>query len=278
MKISVVINTYNASDYLPKVLETAKGFDEIVVCDMESTDETVEIARRYGCKVVVFPKGDRNICEPARNFAIQSASNPWVLVVDADELIPGALREYLKEFVKAPSGYAGVMIPRKNYMLHKFMSSSYPDYQLRFFKKAGCDWPPTIHSVPTVAGPVMKIPGARKDLALIHLSSTIHKSLRRLNEYSDNEVVRRKGESVTIFKMFAEPAFRFFKTYIMKGSIRYGKVGLIQAQKNAIYKFMVLSKIYENERTRRFWAENGLTEIEELEARERQGKESGEQK
>jgi glycosyltransferase involved in cell wall biosynthesis len=43
-QISVVINTYNASKYLARVLETVKNFDEIVVCDMESTDNTVAIA------------------------------------------------------------------------------------------------------------------------------------------------------------------------------------------------------------------------------------------
>ena len=51
-KISVVINTYNASLHLEEVLETVKDFDEIVICDMESTDDTREIAKRYGCKIV----------------------------------------------------------------------------------------------------------------------------------------------------------------------------------------------------------------------------------
>ena len=45
-KISVVINTYNASLHLEEVLETVKDFDEIVICDMESTDDTREIAKR----------------------------------------------------------------------------------------------------------------------------------------------------------------------------------------------------------------------------------------
>ena len=45
-KISVVINTYNAQLYLQQVLDTVKDFDEIVVCDMESTDSTVDIALR----------------------------------------------------------------------------------------------------------------------------------------------------------------------------------------------------------------------------------------
>lgn len=73
--ISIVINTYNAEQYLARVLETVKDFDEIVVCDMESTDKTLKIAEQYGCKIVVFPKRNYNICEPARNFAIQSASS-----------------------------------------------------------------------------------------------------------------------------------------------------------------------------------------------------------
>ena len=82
--ISVVINTYNAEEHLEKVVKAVQDFDEVLVCDMESTDHTVEIARRMGCRVVTFPKAHHTIVEPARNFAIQSATSPWVLVVDAD--------------------------------------------------------------------------------------------------------------------------------------------------------------------------------------------------
>ena len=53
-KISVVINTYNASQHLERVLETVKDFDEIVICDMESTDDTCDIAKRYGCRLLFF--------------------------------------------------------------------------------------------------------------------------------------------------------------------------------------------------------------------------------
>ena len=40
-KISVVINTWNAEQHLRKVLESVKGFDEVLVCDMESTDSRI---------------------------------------------------------------------------------------------------------------------------------------------------------------------------------------------------------------------------------------------
>ena len=99
-KISVVINTYNAEQHLRKCLEAVKDFDEVVVCDMESTDHTVEIAQSFGCKVVTFPKANHKSAEPARTFAIQSASNKWVLVVDADELVTPELREVLYQKVR----------------------------------------------------------------------------------------------------------------------------------------------------------------------------------
>lgn len=86
-KISVVINTYNAERHLSSVLDSLKDFDEVVVCDMESTDATVAMAQSYGCRIVTFPKGNIKICEPARNFAIQAATHEWVLVVDADEVV-----------------------------------------------------------------------------------------------------------------------------------------------------------------------------------------------
>ena len=53
--ISVVINTYNAQQHLTRVLESVKDFDEVVVCDMESTDDTVKIAEGYGCRVTAIP-------------------------------------------------------------------------------------------------------------------------------------------------------------------------------------------------------------------------------
>jgi len=47
MKISVVIQTYNSEQFLERVLNSVKEFDEIVVCDMYSTDRTIEIARKF---------------------------------------------------------------------------------------------------------------------------------------------------------------------------------------------------------------------------------------
>ena len=157
-KISVVINTYNASKFLARVLDSVKDFDEIVICDMESTDNTLEIARQYSCKIVTFPKGNISIVEPARQYAIDSASNPWVLVADADEIVTPALRNYLYARITEEDCPDGISIPRKNYFMGRFMHSSYPDYILRFFRKEKTKWPPIIHTSPILDGTICKIP------------------------------------------------------------------------------------------------------------------------
>lgn len=246
-KISVVINTYNAERDLRQVLDSVKDFDEVLVCDMESTDSTLAIAKKYGCRIVTFPKGNHVSAEPARTFAIQSASNEWVLVVDADEPVTEELRHYLYEYINKPDHKCGLYIPRKNYIMGCFMKSSYPDYQLRFFKREGTVWPPFVHTFPTVCGPTEKIPQERTELALIHLSSTTFDQLNKMNLYTENEVKKRKSTRVTFIKMVSKPAFRFFKSYILKGGFRYGRIGLIQAVHNAMYKFVVLQKIMETQ-------------------------------
>lgn len=245
--ISVVINTYNASKYLARVLDAVKNFDEIVVCDMESTDNTVDIAREHGCKIVTFPKANHKSAEPARTFAIQSATSDWVLVVDADEIVSESLRSYLYDFIKNPGKICGLYIPRKNYTMKAFLPSSYPDYQLRFFIKEGTTWPPYVHTFPKVQGALDYIPKYRKDCAFDHLDDSTRASINRLNNYTDNEVEKRAGQKVTLLKLIASPMIRFIKQYFIKGGIFYGIPGYVQAIRSAQYKFTVLCKLYEKQ-------------------------------
>ena len=243
VRISVVINTYNARQHLAKVLESVKDFDEVVVCDMESTDDTVAIAEQYGCKVVTFPKGNHTCCEPARTFAIQSASNPWVLVVDADEIVTPELREALYEVEKEGSSpVAGYYIPRQNMFMGMFVRDFHYDYQLRFLVREGTEWPPTIHSLPKVPGRVEKLQ-APTEARLLHLmDETMHESVAKMNVYTDNETEKKQ---YGVAALFWRPLWRFFKSYVMDGSFRMGTRGLICSGMHAVYQFILVAKIIE---------------------------------
>ena len=245
--ISIVINTYNAERHLAKVRDSVKDFDEVVICDMESTDSTLNIAHRYGCKVVTFPKEGHTIVEPARNFAIQSASYPWVLVVDADEIVPKALREYLYRQVSLPCPPDGIYIPRRNYFMGTFMHSLYPDYILRFFRKDKTVWPPIIHVQPEVAGNVIHAP-KHKGLAFEHLADdSLSDRLRKTDTYTDYECKKKAGKRYGALAFLLRPTHRFIKSYILKGGLRDGFPGFIYACLEATYQVVMMGKMRERQ-------------------------------
>ena len=245
-RISVVINTYNAEQYLQRVLDAVKDFDEVLICDMESTDHTLEIARKNGCRVVTFPKEEHTIVEPAREFAIHEARYEWVLVVDADELVTPALKDYLYAMIDKADCADGLYIPRKNYFMGRFMRCHYPDHILRFFRKDKTHWPSIIHCVPEVDGRIERIPANRRELAFEHLANdTVENIVSKTNQYTHNELERRKDKHYGPLAFLWRPFFRFFKTYILKGAILDGRPGFIKAVLEGYYQFIFLAKQYE---------------------------------
>jgi len=246
MKISVVIQTFNSGKYLRQCLESVRNFDEIVVCDMHSSDDTLSIAKEYEARIVMHePCG---IVEPARNFAIAQATGDWILVVDSDEVIPEALKDCLYRTIASENCPDALFLPRKNYFMNRFMRATFPDYQLRFFKKSAFkEWPVVIHSRPKIDGNISRIP-AIVSLAIIHLEENrISDWISKINRYSERELERKKHKRKNVAELLFKPTYRFFFLYFMKGGFHDGKAGLIYAMIQACYKFFINAKVIERQ-------------------------------
>ena len=93
--ISAVILTYNEENILDQCLSALDFVDHIIVYDSFSTDNTLDIAKKYNAKVI-----QRSFDNYAaqRNAALQSVSADydWIVMVDADEIITKALKHVLK--------------------------------------------------------------------------------------------------------------------------------------------------------------------------------------
>jgi len=245
-KISVVINTRNAAEHLQEVLDAVKRFDEVLICDMESTDGTSAIAEANGCRVVTFPKADHKSAEPARTFAVQSASCPWVLVVDADEIVTPELRDYLYRRIEEPGCPAGLYIPRLNRFMLRYTKSMAYDHQLRFFRKEGTVWPPYVHTFPKVEGRTERIPVSEKNVRLIHLADeTIDDLVRKTNAYTDGEAAKHASKRYGLGALVWRPAWRFFRNYILKCGFLDGMPGLVRAGMDSFYQYVLVAKIIE---------------------------------
>jgi len=212
---------------------------------MYSSDDTLSIAKDYDATIVMHEPGG-GIPEPARPFAIRQATRDWVLVVDSDEVIPEALKNYLCGTIVSENCPDALYLPRKNYFMNRFMRAAFPDYQLRFFRKdAFKEWPGTIHSRPEIEGMIRKIP-KKESLAIIHLEENkIADWISKINRYTDRELERRKNKRKNVAGMLFQPFYRFFFIYCIKGGFRDGKEGLIYALIQACYKFFTHAKIIE---------------------------------
>lgn len=240
--ITAIINTYNEERNIERCVKALKGFDEVLVCDMESTDATAELARSLGCRIITFPKGDHKCAEPARDFARANARGDWVLFVDADETVTPELRDYLYATASREDAPDGLYLPRKNYFMGTWQRSTYPDYILRFFRRGAGVWPPTVHSNPVVKGRTEHIPASRTELALIHLPVSVDDVMTRMARYTTEEVVRRGPKKVSLAALVIKPMMRFIKSFILKGGFRDGVAGYITAKNSANYKLYTLAK------------------------------------
>ena len=101
--ISVIVLTLNEEANVGRALQSVAGSCDVVVVDSGSTDRTVEIARATGARVFHHPFVTSAL---QRQWALEEVSyaNPWLFVLDADEVVPACLGAELSD----PSRLAGV--------------------------------------------------------------------------------------------------------------------------------------------------------------------------
>lgn len=91
LTISVLISTYNRADLLPEALDSllaqTRVPDEIVVVDDGSTDNTLDVLKRYGAPVRVISQKNRGL-PAARNVGLQAATGDLIAFLDSDDTLP----------------------------------------------------------------------------------------------------------------------------------------------------------------------------------------------
>lgn len=139
---TVAILTHNSAGTVPRAFESVKNFAEIIVCDGNSADTTLEIAGRYGARVIkqssefLSTEGRITNYGGVRNQTLAGATYEWFFFLDSDEYISPALEEEIAKIVQTnkPAAY---WVPRK-YVLHGVVveeASTYPNKQMRFFNR-----------------------------------------------------------------------------------------------------------------------------------------------
>ena len=244
-KITACVITFNEHRNIERCLDSLKWADEIVVLDSFSTDDTVEVARRYTDKVSQH-KWMGYIGQ--KKLAKNMATSPWVMFVDADEEVSDELRTEIETWFEKPipEDIDAFEFPRLVRYLGRWIRHGdwYPDVKLRLFRRdrgqCGGQEP---HDRVFVPGRICRLKGD-----LHHYTYRgIEDQIATLNKFSS---ISAEGNDCApvghcIFGLLFHPPFRFLRSYFFRRGFLDGIPGLIVATSVAFGTFCKYAKRWE---------------------------------
>jgi len=240
-KISVIVITKNEEKNIFDCLKSVEWADEIIVVDSESTDKTIELAKKFTKKIIIR-KWEGYV--PQKKYALGLASNEWILSLDADERVTTELKDEILEL--SPGNFSGFKIRRKNFLLKKEITSCgwEKDYQLRLLKKDKTSLGDRlVHEKFIVDGDVKTLTNS-----MLHYTfSSFTDYLNKINYYTSlkaKELNKRK-KRIGGWTIFSHTVSAFFTFFIIRKGFKDGVYGLIISFLHAVSTMMNYIKLWE---------------------------------
>lgn len=248
--ISVSLVSFNEADKLNNCLKSVADFaDEIIVLDLNSSDDTQKVCQKYKAKI--FKYKFVPFVELVRNHSISKANGDWILILDPDEQLSDSLKNKLKEIIKDDK-YDAVNIPRKNIFFGHWISHTnwWPDRHIRFFKKGKVEWSDRIHAYPKVRGKILNLE-AKENLAIMHFGyESITQFIDRQNRYStiEAENLYQEGARFSWKLFFWKLAREFLVRFVNHLGFLDGFHGFALTFLMMVYQLQVMIKLWERQR------------------------------
>lgn len=241
--LSVTIIAKDEAARIAACLESVAWAEEIVVVDAQSTDHTVEIARSFTPHVHVraWPG-----YAAQKTFALERATQRWVLSLDADEAVTPELAAEIREVLRADGPLDGYHVPRKNVFLGRWIRHGtwYPDHQLRLFRREAGWFPDlSVHESVRVRGRVGHLRAPILHQSYDGIADFVGRS-DRYSTLAAGDLVRR-GRRVTWATLVLRPLGRFLSMYVLHRGFLDGRHGLVLAALYGYYVFMREAKAWE---------------------------------
>ena len=218
----------------------------VIVLNDDARDGTEEIALKYGAKITRQPwAGFRD----QKNRALDRATQPWVLALDADEEVSPELRASIRHFFAGDhERFAGGYFARKVWFLGRWITHGdwYPDHVLRLFRAGQGRWGGSPeHCHVELAGATVKLRGD-----LHHYTNpSIGSYVTKINYFADIFLQRQLDDG----RRWSAPAtvirsgWRFIRAYFIRLGLLDGYPGFFIAISTAYATLVRHSRLYEHE-------------------------------
>ncbi|EAH8258200.1 glycosyltransferase [Campylobacter jejuni] len=245
-QISVIIIVKNAEQTLLECLNSLKDFDEIILLNNESSDNTLNIANE-------FKKDFANLhiyhsafigFGALKNLALSYAKNDWILSIDADEVLENECINELKNLELQEDNI--IALSRKNLYKGEWIKACgwWPDYVLRIFNKNFTRFNDNlVHESLILPSNAKKIhlKNGLRHYAFRDISHLIDKMQYYSSLWAKQNIHKKSG----VLKANLRAFWTFFRNYFLKNGFLYGYKGFIISVCNALGTFFKYMKLYE---------------------------------
>jgi glycosyltransferase involved in cell wall biosynthesis len=243
MQLSVTIIAKDAAGSLLKCLKSVQNVsdDIILVIDTNSSDNSDSIGQEFGAQV--FTRKFVNFADQ-KNFAAAKTKYPWVLSLDADELITPALASEILAF-SPPPDITGINLYRQNQIFQKVIRHSNwdPHPILRIYDKNRGHWTGNVHEQVQTAGQTVTFRNP-----VFHLNyQSVTQFLQKQNQYSSLRVSELSG--FKMFSLFWDPVYEFNRRFFWHLGFLDGWHGLYLAYLMSVYHLSVHVKQWQKQNT-----------------------------
>lgn len=249
--LSATLITKDAAEILGPTLKALSFADEIIVVDSKSTDGTQELAEKHGARVI-----ERDFINygEQKNFAESQAQGPWILNVDADEVISSELAGEIQELIKTELQDCAAVyeIDRLNYYCGSpiYHGGWSPDFNRRLYQKNRARWSePMVHEK---LNPLREDDSVERLKGIIHhytfqtVAQQVRTNIRYAEQGAQDLLKKRQGRRPSFFAVLFRPFYKFLELYFLKRGCLDGVDGLIIALNGAHSQFMKFSIAYKS--------------------------------
>ncbi|WP_345293602.1 glycosyltransferase family 2 protein [Luteimonas vadosa] len=257
-----MILTLDESENLRRCLPSVAWCDDIVVMDSGSRDDTAEVARKAGARVITR---DFDSFAGQRNHAMESGGlrHRWTLHLDADEVVTPGLREEMVEIAREDSSpFEVYRVPSRLMLMGSWLrhAGMYPSYQVRFGRTDRLRFVDHGHGQREVQ-PLAKVGTLTHPLDHYNFSKGFNDWFARHLRYARQEALqnitsrestmslralvdrdplaRRRAIKHFANRLPARPWLRFLHAYVLRLGFLDGRAGFHYAVMLGIYQYFI---------------------------------------
>jgi len=230
-KVSVYIPVLNEEDKIADAVLSVQWADEILVVDTGCTDNTINIARKLGCRIESLPFDGFG---KLRNDAVQLCSHDWIVSIDADERCTPELQTEIAATLADVQAVDAYYIPRRNYFMGRRIRHCgwYPDYcQPKLFRRDALIYRnDMVHEGFDIHGRV----GYLKSDVLHFSFRDLDQVIAKMNRYSTlgMQKLEEQGKQAGMMDALLRGSWAFLRIYVLKLGFLDGWPGFVIAVGN----------------------------------------------